>query len=370
MEEQQHDPIHDKDKPKKKKLTKEERIENTKRALLNRVNSGNIKSLRDRVAYILNSSYEARNSDNELVWSYWSTFEKEKFDGSSLTKETFNNLTPYISLDRARRTIQNTFKLFEASEETKKYREKKQISYREEAIENRPTGLGTYTVFIDETGKNQSFLSVGSLWLLDAKASLIIVHNALERWKIQRNINYEFHFNELSKARVSVYKDFFTEFLSLCPTVGFKLIVINNTGFSETNTPITDLTYLLLVKGVKYENKTGRAPLPRALQVVIDEDEKGADQLKLENIQDRISGQKIDGLYLDIFQTASSKNNPFIQIIDLYTGAINRKLHNPEGEHFKDEFADFILDSLGFDITLIDKENGNPDNSKLFILKQ
>lgn len=45
----------------KDKLSKEEKVQVERRELLNRVLSGNIKSLRDRVGYVLNNEPKTRN---------------------------------------------------------------------------------------------------------------------------------------------------------------------------------------------------------------------------------------------------------------------------------------------------------------------
>jgi hypothetical protein len=156
----------------------------------------------------------------------------------------------------------------------------------------------------------------------------------------------------------------------LHPEVGFKVIVINNKGLANKNSAIVDLTYHLLIKGIHHENETGRAVLPRVLQVWLDEEETGSDQLKIENIKERIEGQKVNGLYFGDFQAVSSKDNFFIQIVDLFTGSINRKLNTPNGEGPKDEFANFVLAAINFDVNSIDRNNAEIDNSTVFNLRE
>jgi hypothetical protein len=345
-----------------------EKIERKKRELLSRVVSGQIEDIWDRVAYVLNNFDAARNSDADVVWLYWQNFEADKLNGQIASNEQFRSLTKPTSITRVRAKIQNEYKLFQADEKVRRFRGKLQEDKREEALNDKPSGLGIYSVYIDETGKTQDYLSVGSLWVLKYNASTINVHGALMKWKKEKEIDFEFHFAELTKHRVSYFKDFFTKFLSLNPEAGFKLIVVNNKGFSDRNKAITDLTYHLIIKGIEHENESGRAPLPRVLQVWIDEEEKGSDQLKLENIKERIRSQKLQGLYIGDMEAVSSKGNFQIQAIDIFTGAVNRKLHNPEGTNFKDEFADFVLQVIGFDINDINKENVEVDNATLFNL--
>lgn len=343
-------------------------IEAEKTELLNKVVSGNIENIKDRVAFILNNSNEARNSDIELAWEYWQTFEDNILHGSTVSKEQMYNLTRISSLTRIRAKIQNEYKLFQADDEIKRHRGMLEEGKKQDAVSDKPSGIGSYSVYIDETGKTQSYLSVGSLWILSYNYSTILSHKELATWKNSKGITYEFHFADLSKNKVDDYKEFFTLFLSKHPDAGFKLIVINNVGVKDKNAAITDLTYHLLTKGVDHENSTGRAPLPRHLQVWIDEEEKGSDQLKLENIKERLTSQKTPGLYFGHFEAVSSEGNFFIQAIDLFTGAINRKLHNPASDHYKDEFADFVLGCLKFDISQIDTTNTTIDHSTVFNL--
>ena len=60
---------------------KSERIEKEKQELLNKVLSGNLQTKHDQVGFILNNFIEARNSDIELAWVFWKTFESDKFNG-------------------------------------------------------------------------------------------------------------------------------------------------------------------------------------------------------------------------------------------------------------------------------------------------
>lgn len=351
-----------------KQIEKQKQLELEKQELLQKVISGNIENIKDRVAYILNNSNDARNSDIELAWAYWSMFEGENMNGHSINKAQMLESTRISSLARMRAKIQNEYKLYQADETVKRHRGTLEERHKEEAIADKPSGIGMYSVFIDETGKTQEYLSVGSLWVLNYSNSIIESHRELTTWKKSKGITYEFHFAELTKHRVEDYKEFFTKFLSKHPDIGFKLIVVNNEGLKNKNAAITDLTFHLLTKGVDHENSTDRAPLPRLLQVWLDEEEKGSDSLKLENIKERLTSQKIEGLYLGEFQAVSSKDNYFIQAIDLFTGAINRKLHSPDGTNFKDEFADCVLSCLKFDITTIDKGNKVTDHSTVFNL--
>lgn len=343
------------------------KIEKEKQDLLRKVISGDLHTKNEKVGFILNNNSSARNSDIELAWSYWQTFEHDLFNGTSVTKQDMMKLTKINSLTRSRAKIQNEYKLFLADERVRKFRGVLEDEIREEVIDDKPEGLGMYSIYIDETGKTQDFLSVGSMWIVDGFVTFR-ANLKIKEWVDSNMINYEFHFTEVSRNKLERFKEFFLMFLKLNPTVGFKAIIINRKGIRDLNRAITDLTFHLINKGIAHENETGRAPLPRLLQVWLDEEESGSDQLKIENLKERLVGQKVEGLYMGEFYAVESKKNYNIQAVDLFTAAINRKIHNPNGNNIKDELADYILGLLNFDINNIDLTNSEYDKSTVFNL--
>ena len=71
-------------------------------------------------------------------------------------------------------------------------------------------------------------------------------------------------------------------------TISFKALSVERRGINKANEALTDLYYLLLVKGVEHEHSTGRGVLPRGLQLWKDAEEPGFDKILLENVQDRV----------------------------------------------------------------------------------
>lgn len=357
-----------KDEIKEQESVRENKIEKEKQDLLNKVLSGNLVTNHDKVGFILNNYSVARNSDIELAWLYWKTFEDDKFNGYHITKDDLKKLTMINSLTRSRARIQNDYKLFQADEKVRKHRGVLAQEMREEAIEEKPEGLPMYSIYIDETGKTQDYLSVGSLWILDGY-KLFQSSLKIKEWLEQNKIDYEFHFAEVSNHKLDTFKEFFLKYLELNPTIGFKAIIVNKKGFSDLNSAITDLTFHLIHKGINHENSTGRAPLPRRLQVWLDEEEKGIDQLKIENLKERITRQNIPNLYLGDFGAVRSKDNYSIQIVDLFIASINRRIHNPNSQgKVKDKLADFTLGLLNFDVGKINLDNAETDKSRVFNL--
>lgn len=344
-----------------------EKLEKERRDILNSAICGKIGNIREKVAYILNNFTSARNSDIELAWLYWSSFEQDIFNGATLTKLDLLKLTKIGSLTRIRAKIQNEYKLFQANDKVKKHRGVLEEEKKQEAIDDKPSHP-LYTIFIDETGKTQQYISVGSLWDTDPKTTFF-ASRKMSDWLELKKIDYEFHFTELKNQKLEQYKAFFLKFLELHPSVGFKAIIISKIGLTNMNSVITDLTFHLINDGIKHENETGRAPLPRLLQVRLDREADGSDQLKLANLKERIISQQIEGLHIDSMEVIDSKDNIYLQIVDLFISAINRKLHNPiSKENPKDELADYILGLLHFNIENLDMENNNADKSMVFNL--
>ncbi|NMN37730.1 DUF3800 domain-containing protein [Pedobacter sp. SG918] len=331
--------------------------------LLKRVLGSEIYDIRDRVAYILSSSADARNSDIKLAWRYWTTFESDVIGEGGLTEKSMLKLSKISSLCRVRAKIQNEYKLFQADASVKKRRGTLEDKMKEGAIEDKPNNLGLYSVFIDESGKNDKYLMVGSLWLLRYGPDYIRKDLELKDWKKHSGITYEFHFTDMRPSSLEQYKSFFLKFLSLYPEVGFKLIVVKNKGFTDVATAITDLTFHLLSDGVEHEHTSGRAPLPRKLDVTIDDEDLGSDAVKLANIKERFRGLGRDGLFIGDFHAAASGKNLFIQAVDLFVASVNRKLNQPGDNKPKDQLADFILNVLNLNLG-----QSNYDKSTVFEL--
>lgn len=163
------------------------------------------------------------------------------------------------SLVRERARIQNQYKLFQADDVVKEYRGTLEGDARQQAVDDRPAGLPNTTVYIDETGKTQNFLCVGGLWIPDSGINIITVKQELDKWRESGGVKFEFHFSEVTRTKLQNYKEFFSRFLRLNPTAGFKIIVVRNSGFADLTQPINDLTFHLIDQGINHEHHSGRA---------------------------------------------------------------------------------------------------------------
>lgn len=337
----------------------EEKLDAERQELLNRVSSYSVNTLRDRVAWILNHYPETRNSDITLQLKYWETFESDVYNGYSIAPDDLYKLTKLTSLVRERARIQNQYKLFLANLEVRQQRGTLAEEEKEKAIADKPE-FPVFVVYMDESGKTATHLLVGSVWfLIGHQTSILSIE--IRKLKERRNFKGEFHFKEMKADDLPIYKELINIFLQYANAVSFKLISVPRVGIKSTQDALAELFYYLLVKGVDHEEKTGRAPLPRTLQVWKDAEEAGSDKLLLAKVEDRLK-QAVQSIYKDklifeFFVAVDSKDNLFLQVADLLISSVNRIL-NRSGEKrtHKDEFAEFLLDSLGVDITLSPNE--------------
>jgi hypothetical protein len=328
-----------------KRRIKEEKRERAIQKLATSASSGKCKTLHEKVAYILSTDYASRNNDITLQWLFWRTFESEILGNELIDDEKSKLLTRLTSLVRARAKIQNEYNLFKADEKIRRYRGQRDEDFRTEAIEAKEK-YPFCSVYIDESGKDDDFLIVGSLWMLNMQRNLAALGEMIE-WKRVNGISYEFHFSEIGKGRLDGYKSFFTKFLSVNAAVSFKALILRRAGQSDIQRSLEDITYHLLYNGVIHEDRTGRAGLPRNISIYFDRESDKQDALKIENIKSRLRIENFGpGKILRIDQCAAvdSKQNDFIQIADLFTGSINRIVnHQDTPGNAKEEFAAYLL---------------------------
>jgi hypothetical protein len=97
---------------------------------------------------------------------------------------------------------------------------------------------------------------------------------------------------------------------------------------------------------MRHEVKSGRAVLPRKLQLLKDDKEPGSDKLLLKWLHDQMVGASEahfnGGLEPDVFEVEKSDLSEVLQVANLFTSSIRRRL-NATGDQDtpKDEFARF-----------------------------
>jgi len=209
-----------------------------------------------------------------------------------------------------------------------------------------------FAVYMDESGKTGKHLLVGSLWFNHPPEFLSFVK---EFYVFKENHGFahkEFHFKEINNNNLIVYMRFSEWLARKMSIISFKSLSVENAGLSRTAQALEDLFYHLIVRGVRHEHVTGRAPLPRSIQIWKDKEEVGKDKLSLENLADKLRGasntQFSGDLDVGDLEAVDSKEHPLLQVTDLYIGSLNRRL-NTDGnkEHAKDKLAAHFLQLIG-----------------------
>lgn len=332
------------------RISKEEKRKKAIQKLTTSAASGKCKTLHEKVAFILSTDYASRNSDITLQWLFWRTFEADILGDELVDDEKSKRLTRLTSLARARAKIQNDYKLFQADEKIRRYRAEREDAYRTAEIEAKEK-YPFCSVYLDESGKDDEYLIVGSLWLLNLQRNITALGEMI-KWKLDNKIKYEFHYVDIGKGNLEAYKAFFTKFTNVNAAISFKAIVMKRAGQADIQRALENMAYHLIYKGILHEDSTGRACLPRNISIYFDRENEKQDALKIENIKSRLRIEDFgDEKVLRVDQCAAvdSKDNDFVQIADLFAGAINRIYNQKESPgNVKQEFSEYLLHHFGW----------------------
>ena len=302
---------------------------------------------------MLNHFPKTRDSDLGLQIRYWQTFQSEHFDGGPVSVLDYYRLAKLTTITRARATIQNKLNLFQASDEVKKHRKQLQEGERNNALKKRASHHHS-AIYIDESGKTQDNLVVGSIWFLNGPDTLRI-HRLLTDWKACTGFESEFHFQTITEAKLPSYMEVADLLASNCGTMSFKVISVPRRGIANVHDALLRMSFHLLVRGLEHEHSTGRAPLPRGISVCKDAEELGQDKLFAAELAARMNqaaATQFDGnLYVEDFSAEQSSTSLLLQLADLFTSSAGRQL-NATGDRRqpKDRFADYFLSKLGVSV--------------------
>jgi hypothetical protein len=329
---------------------KAEKLAAQKRELLERLASANVINDGDRVAWVLNRHPETRDSDVTLALRYWATFEPALFGNGNIAAENLYRLTPQTTLTRARAKIQNDYNLFLATEKVRKRRGKLEEEHRDIHAEARDAHPWL-VVYADESGKTDDNLLVGTFWIIDSGQTLRLKQD-LDAWRQLQDFNREFHFKDVNAGNLHTYLALLDFLIARGNAISFKVLTLPRKGLNDIPGKLDDMLFQALKRGIEHEHNTGRAPLPRVLQVFKDSEGEARDRVSVANLTERLqaAGASVfdKKLTLAYVHAVESKDNDFIQIADLFLGSVNRHLHQNEarGTHAKDELARAFIDAF------------------------
>lgn len=361
-----------------KTLKRELRRQTEKKLLQIKVQSGVLDTKLSKVAYVMNLYPETRNSDITLQLKYWEEFQGYK-QGDIVHPEKMYELERLTSIARARAKIANEYKLYlPTSERVKRYRQDKEEIEKEKALSTKPSVPSLY-VYADESGKtgSESFAIVGSLWIPDTGRARKL-NFYLKEWLRAKEgdgirIPKEFHFTEMKKMQLDIYKEFFHEVLSQSDVFSFKVVAANKSKIrgKSLDEIIFSLYYQVIHLGIEHETSTGRMGLPRDVYYYKDEDE-GTDKLRMAELRqllmERFKLYFEDSLKLCDFNSLPSRSFYLVQVADLITGSVSRVMNRKAdgARNYKDEFAEFVLRELDIDYIKHKAENVD-ENFKISI---
>jgi hypothetical protein len=328
-----------------------EEIEAKRGKLLGYVASQTFDTMERRVAWVLNNFTETRDSDVALAIRYWEVFQGDIFNGSSLPAKSLYDLTRFSSLSRVRAKIQNTYRLYQASPIVRKRRGKLSEEEKAKAIED-SISYPVLSVYADESGKTDTYVVVGSLWIFDGLESYRIAQLIAE-FKDRHGISGEFHFKDIGARDVEKAKELIDLVINNGSALGFKIISMNRNGAGHIQSILKKLYYFLFKRGVEHEIESGRTPLPRSLQIWKDLENADADRLLLAEIKEQLATASVSDfdnkLHLDEFQAVDSKSVGLLQIADLIAACASRAFNYPTDNPTspKDVVAHYVLDRLG-----------------------
>jgi hypothetical protein len=323
-------------------------LEAAQERVLAAVATGAFDTVEQKVAWILNSYPAARDSDVTLQLRYWETF-VDDYDPATFEPDDLYRLPRLTSLARSRARIQNKLKLFQATPEVREQRRTMSEEERERAA--REAAYPVFAIYADESGKTQDHLVVGSLWVLRGEESYRLV-KALLLWRSERKFTDELHFTNVNDGNIERYIEAVDIVMAHAAALGFKSLSIPRRGVGNLREAVGDLFYHIIVGGLEQEAATGRAPLPRVLQLWKDVEEEAADKLLLADIRDRLIARFQEQLPIDFLRAISSRGADLLQIADLFTGSVNRVTNPPNPPrvqpHAKDRFASYFLNAVGW----------------------
>jgi hypothetical protein len=182
------------------------------------------------------------------------------------------------------------------------------------------------------------------------------MYQLVTKLKEDSGIENEFHFKSITEAKLSHYLELADLISANAAAVSFKAISVPRRGISNLHDALLKLAYHLIVRGVQHEHWSGRAPLPRGVQVCKDAEELGKDRLFAAELADRLkqasAGQFGHDLYVEECSAEDSAGNIHLQLADLFTSSVHRQLNaSGERKHPKDQFADYFLGKIGITVS-------------------
>ena len=312
------------------------------------VESGDLGTLKSRVAYILHQHPRTRDSDVALTLKYWELHQPNLYNPNGMMPRDLFLLERFTHISRVRAKIQNEYKLFAANEGVRKKRRAKESEILEAVREDKPE-INSIHVFADETGKNQKFVCVAAVWAMTGR-SIFELSRAIFDWQPSSPwARKELHFSEFKKDQVVALGDYLDLVVAKRELLSFKAITFEKATTGRSVDEIVHrLHEFMIIRGIEHELASGRIVTPHAISLTVDA-EQSLDEIAKADIKRNIelafrNNYGEGSLFIGDVASVDSKKTPIIQLADVIAGAINRRINHTGDRGFKDEMADMIID--------------------------
>lgn len=333
---------------------REERLAREREMLEEALAISDFSTIRARVAHILNTYPASRNSDVTLQLKYWEEFEPDilkNFEPQKLYKGI--RLT---SLARARAKIQNEYGLFQAKDEVRQARRRREEWTQEAVLADQPA-CPSISIYADESGKNKRWPIIAGLWSGNGK-ELYSLESKTIQWLDDRGFKGrkpEFHFTKVSAKYIDLYRQWWDWVLATFPSIGFKAMILDSPKMHDSSQAIFHRLYpRYIIHGLRHEWGSGRVDTsqPCSITVVFDEEQRDKDAILRDNIRDdiidEIRRQDLkDRVNIRRVTSDSSAHVFAIQLADLFAATVNRLINETgSGTNPKDQLANYIRKAL------------------------
>lgn len=323
------------------------------------LNTDDLRTIKERVSYLLNRFPESRNSDKRLWLTYLQVFLKIDTKDTSLDVAAEGELPSQMSLARARAELQNKYNLYLPTRPDVIVQRQKRRRAFERVFQNLDSFdesvSNATTLYSDESGLNETYLLFGFFLTINGKDMFDFYGRVLNDSLNSGKKTY-FHFADLQKTEVEKYYNF------------FKLAVEQNSArvyihvFRHGNLRGKQKNVLLKA----YEVSAVETIRNLQSQGLIDESHKfelfpdaGQDSVFYKELEQNIEPKFLERrIKYGGISATDSKTSYAVQVADIVTGAFNHIINSPGSNH-KDTLASHILGFWGVDNPLASSSVGN-----------
>lgn len=317
--------------------------------LLAEVADSNFGTIDRRLVYLLQKFPETRDSYTALAIKYWKVFESNIIENwNPLELEILFELESIESINRQRRFIQNTLKLFPGMEDIKQYRMVYQEQLQRYLAAHRDTAP-EIRFYLDETGNegDKAYTGVGGICIANWKQ--YDKHAAaLSLWRQNQNWPEPIHFAESGVARLDRAVSLLGQLERRRGGVLFLGYSMNSRGTPAN--AIYSLFVHLIIDSLRQLDSQKCITEPRMVRV-IKEAEPGFDELYLPSMEKslaELTDLEFEGrIGIEPIETMTKGHHVLLECADLIAGGMQRRaLFNKQNP--KDRLADAVFNVTGF----------------------